>query len=59
MKPVSFTIKCIDDDQEYHYEAQQRVTFGRSEDNTHRLDGKQISRQHCYLEFHDGKAYFV
>lgn len=55
MKPVSFTLKCTDDDQVYHYDDQQRITFGRSEDNTHRLGGQQISRQHCYLEFQDGR----
>lgn len=55
MHPVPFTLQDTDDDQTHHYDRQQRVTFGRSKDNTHQLSGQQISRQHCYLEVQDGK----
>lgn len=54
MKPVPYLLKCTDNDQAYHYDGLQRITFGRSEDNTHQLFGQRISRHHCYLEVQDG-----
>lgn len=58
MHPVLITLQDTGDDQAYHYDCRQRVTFGRSNDNTHQLSGQQVSRQHCYLEIQDGKPIF-